>query len=493
MTTNSIKKRIYFTPQQRSFVGSNAKTTVWVGSRGSGKTRCIGFRLLRITGGCQSENIPPMQGCKGILVGIDYAQLEAKELPEILATLRSVGYQPYTKGAEITHPFWYVYGVEPPAFFDKTRTPPESYKHVLTLSNGCCLELISMRQKDGVRGGSYDFVIVAEAAYINGNAYATQIKPMLRGVMGKYKSPYYLSETITTSMPWTSRGQWVFNYEKIAADNPNIIYINSNIYDCQAIYGLSTIEQWKKEICAINPHIWEVEYMNKRATRPSNAYYKNLSAEKHFYINITGNNDPYYNDRQALYIAFDFNSYLYTQLVAQYDGLTLSVQNEFFSSVSLFDMLEHFCNRYESHYDKTAYLYGDVNGYYMRTDNQNDIAGYDAIKSYLSNKGWFVSDEINYKPNPEHHRRYANINDALNEQENTSVLIRINENNCPFTCISLEATPINEDFTKDKSSESQKDIDQRTATHASDAFDYIAFRVIEESSQKNSFLNLPGL
>ncbi len=488
-------KRIFFTDKQREFLAAAEPRVAWVGSRGSGKTRTTGFKLLRIIGGSTADGIAPMPRSKGMLVGKSYAQLETKELPEMKNALAAVGYQEYRRGTVPQSPYLFVYGHKPPSFFGKPLVPPEDYNRVLSFMDGCCLELITLNAKDGARGGSYDYAIVTEAAFLNGTRYNTEVKPMLRGVAGKYSSPYYLSETMTTSMPWTSRGQWVFDTEALAHEEPaKYRFIQSNVYDSLSVYGFEQIEQWRREVCAKNPLIWEVEYMNKRLVRPSNAYYPRLDADIHAYGVLSDGTDAYYQAAEPLLLSFDFNSELFTVTVHQFDGYIISTQSEFFDEKSLESLCRQFVETYAQHLQKVVHLYGDINGYYMRVNNLNDVSAYNEITTYLQRQGWAVLDKINYQPNPEHYRRYQAINTTLVESAGISqVIIRINEKRCAFTLRSLLATPINPDFTKDKSSEKDKLLNPREATHASDTCDYVWFRLIEQNARHKGTPYMPGL
>ena len=88
--------------------------------------------------------------------------------------------------------------------------------------------------------------------------------------------------------------------------------------------------------------------------------------------------------------------------------------------------------------------------------------------------------------NPTHKDKWGLINTALSENDLRYPKIRINEANCPNLKTALFSTPIRNTMgklEKVKESERNDKIDQKTATHITDAFDYVYYQLYKDKQQ----------
>lgn len=480
-------------PVAMDFVGSTSPNTAWIGGRGTSKTHATAYRLLRI--------IPTMPRGKGFMLGPTIKQLEMNEIPTLFEVWEGVGLYRYTPSTKLEpHKRYFTYGINPPAGWYRPPAAPDDYSNVLAFPNGCTVVLMGARVGDTIRGGTYDFSFIQEAGFINGNRYTQVYRPMVRGPKNKVfslgaghpesRSPYYLSCTFTSSRPTTASGRWVSdNMEKLANQDPrHYKYLESDIYANLPLYGLSYIEQIKQEICAINPIIWEVEYMNRNYTRPPNAYYHKFSESTHTYANYLQSGylesvsyDPYYTAAEPIALSFDFNSYIVSCTAHQITPQRIVTLSEFYGLRENADpkhIIDQFAQKYANHITKVVHLYGDStpSNQYTAKDYNNV---YDGIVLMLQKKGWRVLKKVRLGFNPEHQTRQQIINRALSGDMPLSILINADE--CPYTIKSIMLSPMHPDFRKDKSAEKKpNEIDPRIAPHLSDTCDYLYYEILKD-------------
>lgn len=109
----------------------------------------------------------------------------------------------------------YVIDKEPPAHFAKPYKAPQSYKHTISVFNGCFVNIVSMDQPSGAAGNSYQHLFGDEAKYLDFNKLK-KLTPALRGYKKFAASVYYRGSTFTTDMPNVADGEydWILDREK---------------------------------------------------------------------------------------------------------------------------------------------------------------------------------------------------------------------------------------------------------------------------------------
>lgn len=109
----------------------------------------------------------------------------------------------------------YVVDQPPPAHFAKPYKPPQTYKHTISVFNGCFVNLVSMDQPSGAAGNSYQHIFGDEAKYLEFDKIK-KLTPALRGYAEFSHSVYYRGQTFTTDMPNVADGEydWILDREK---------------------------------------------------------------------------------------------------------------------------------------------------------------------------------------------------------------------------------------------------------------------------------------
>lgn len=104
----------------------------------------------------------------------------------------------------------------PPAHFKNPYKPPLSYKHTISLFNGCHFVLGSLDQPSGLAGASYQHRYGDEARLLK-KKKLDRSTPALRGEYASFgHSVYYMGNTFTTDMPniILNDDDWIMNMEK---------------------------------------------------------------------------------------------------------------------------------------------------------------------------------------------------------------------------------------------------------------------------------------
>lgn len=109
----------------------------------------------------------------------------------------------------------YVVDKAPPDHFSKPYKPPQSYKHTISVFNGCFTNLISMDQPSGGAGNSYQHIFGDETKYLDFNK-VKKLTPALRGYKKFAKAVGYRGMSFTTDMPNIADGEydWILDREK---------------------------------------------------------------------------------------------------------------------------------------------------------------------------------------------------------------------------------------------------------------------------------------
>lgn len=110
----------------------------------------------------------------------------------------------------------YVTDKRPPSHFKLPYKPVETYKHTISVFNGCFINLGSLDQPGGLAGGSYQHMYGDEARLLK----QKKLKKLTPAIRGEYTlfghSVYYRGTTFTTDMPNIIDGDddWIMQDEK---------------------------------------------------------------------------------------------------------------------------------------------------------------------------------------------------------------------------------------------------------------------------------------
>jgi len=467
-STNS--KAVYINPKQQQFLSAPQRRKTFLGGRGSGKSTTKGFK--------DYQRFWQLPRAKGLLAGLTYNQILTKTIPAAEQAWKSCGFKEYDKDKKAGH---YCIGVKPPHFWIKPLAPPRNYDNTITFCNGYTIEMLSLDRPDSGRGGSYDFLDIDESALIKQEIYSTVLRPMVRGNIYEWDSPLHQEICDYTSAPWLPSGQWVFNTEELAKKQPNrYAFVESSAYDNVAILGKGYIEDLRDEMTKLQ---FAVEVENQRLKKLPNCFYPAWNEDKHLVSNTWsyGQNDAGIWVSQANFLdpdkpldsSWDFNAAIVSTLICQERGREFRIDNALFTKESHLTKIDAqvdlIVSTYANHKCKLINLYGDRNG-----NNENPglkKTFYESIIERFASNGW-KAILIPKGLDSEHRVRHQIVNGLLSEENARRPVVRCNLERCKFLSISIQNSPMNPDWTKNKDSERVL-LDQERATHLSDCLDNI--------------------
>ncbi|MBF9239458.1 hypothetical protein I2I05_18845 [Hymenobacter sp. BT683] len=471
----SGSRRIYVNEKQRQFLSSTHKRRTFVGGRGSGKTTVAGHQTR-----VEMNYLPR---AKVFLAGLTYTQLLSNTVPAMEGAWQAHGLREFDPKSGFGH---YVKGKRPPSEWVKPYQAPSNYENVITFLNGYTVQMLSMDRAELARGGNYDGGHIDESALMKQEHVNKILRPMIRGNIYRFPdSPYHQTFCDYTSVPWMPSGQWVFNTEDLAKEEPdNYFFLESTAYDNVAVLGEKYLRDLRN---GMTPLEWDVEVMNKRLTKLPNSFYPSFNEEKHGVwktytythdeeTGLTHSIDSDRDPKRLLELSFDFNAAFTSLTVHQEHGNEFRALDALWvkqSDTTVLDALvEKFCDSYEGHERKELLIYGDRNGNNKQVGS--NLTLYQTIQQGLAARGW-KSTLMVQGLDPDHRLKHIAINQLLAENNARLPVLRFNRNKCKFLIISIQQSPINPDWTKNKNSE-KSSIDQERATHLSDCFDNIVYR-----------------
>jgi hypothetical protein len=475
MQSKEARRRVYVNEKQRQFLAAKQKRRSYVGGRGSGKTTVAGHETR-----VEMNYLPR---AKGFLAGLTYTQLTSNTVPAMEGAWQAHGLREYDQKSGFGH---YVKGKRPPADWIKPYQPPSNYENVISFLNGYTIQMLSMDRAELARGGNYDFGHIDESALMKEEHVNKILRPMIRGNIYRFpNNGHHQTFCDYTSVPWLPSGQWVFKTEDLAKEKPDeAFFLESTAYDNVAVLGEKYLRDLRN---GMTPLEWDVEVMNKRLTKLPNSFYPSFNAEKHgvwktytyTHDDKTGLTLPLDSDRdpsRELELSFDFNAAFTSVIVCQENGQEFRCLDALWvkqSATTVLDALvSKFIAGYESHERKHVVIYGDRNGNNKQVGS--NLTFYQTIQQQLAAAGW-TSVLMVQGLDPDHRLKHVAINQLLAETNPRLPVIRINRNKCKYLIISIEQSPINPDWTKNKKSE-KSSIDQERATHLADCFDNIVYR-----------------
>ena len=471
---NTPGRRVYVNEKQRQFLAATQKRRTFVGGRGSGKTTVAGHQTR-----VEMNYLPR---AKVFLAGLTYTQLTSNTLPAMESAWYAHGLREYDQKSGFGH---YVKGKRPPTDWIKPYQPPSNYENVISFLNGYTIQLLSMDRAELARGGNYDGGHIDESALMKYEHVTKILAPMIRGNIHYFSHHLHQTFCDYTSVPWLPSGQWVFKTEDLAKQKPDeAFFLESTAYDNAVVLGQDYFPKLRNTMTQLE---WDVEVLNKRLTKLPNSFYPSFNEEKHgvwktytyTHDEKTGLTLPLDSDRdpaRPLELSFDFNAGFTSVIVCQENGQEFRCLDALWvkqSQTTVLDALvTKFCDSYESHERKHVVLYGDRNGNNKQVGA--NLTFYQTIQQGLAARGW-TSVLMVQGLDPDHRLKHIAINELLAETNPRLPVLRLNRNKCQYLIISIQQSPINPDWTKNKNSE-KSSIDQERATHLSDCFDNIVYR-----------------
>lgn len=464
--------------------------------RGTGKTTYLGYDF--------SQLLKQMPRASFAMVGSTYSQILSRFLPSIKEGLEMFGIHEnidYVVGTMAGKKMGYAMPFQ----------SPDAFNNIMHFSNGCIFQFVSLDHKDSGRGLNSYAIRGDEAALLDDEKLAINVKNTNRAKKAIFKNASLLhSEVFTSSTPLTKKGKWFTNMEDEAKKKPKEVAFIKATAKCNLQNLRPDYFEYMRQAYT-NDVIYNAEMLNIRPKEITDGFYAQLNPDTHYYTNydngylesldlkdLNGKNFNCKQDRdltlnQPLTISVDWGANINTMTVSQLQDDTYRVLNEFYvKTPKILDHLfiEQFLPYYEAYPTKVIKFYCDRTGNSRVANSKHTFA--EQAANILRNAGWKVH-MMTVGVNPNYIDKFRLINVMLRDDGRKRLpKIRINEANCPNLVISLEHAEILEGqngFQKDKRSERRKTVEQQHATHFSDTFDYPLFAMFWESFNNASRTN----
>jgi hypothetical protein len=532
----SEARKIYYNPVQIKVNTINARNTIVVAGRATGKT--TGIHAPR-TSACLIK----MPGSSNGFISRTYKQFKTRILGSLVSGYKDLGFQEYNEKTGQGH---FVIG-------KRNRNWPSpkyaigDYSQAIHWFNGSVMPLISQDRPGDANGSNLQSLHGDEAFQLNKDDLDENVIPALRGLSEYSNLSEYKSITLTTSMPLTPDAAWIFDYEKETDPELNQYILQvygawykkyNNLLTNSSEYSKSTIAKYQHDLKTLedlltelrtdytyyleadsfeNFHVlgekyfrtqkrilsqekWDTQIENKRPTgiEIGKRFYPQLGS-KHFYVEY---NNPYFeqfqitipqdkdtclgdadcNRTQKLLLSIDFGGRIQSMVVAQEKSQLdqINILKEIFAEQPHYikHLVDEFCAYYEPMTCRDVEVYYDVSGKkHIAQSSETDI---DTVYRLLSDAGWNVN-LVEIITNPLHNDKFEFVNLILSEQDRRVPVLRIHEQNCPNLKVALYNAPLKLGIkgTKEKNKSSEQmgsKTPPRQATHITDALDYLLFR-----------------
>jgi hypothetical protein len=451
--------------KQEEFLLSTAKTRLFLGGRGSGKSFALGVSIL--------DKAIRMPKSSGVLASTTYNQILTKTMKSVQKAWQTMGY------VKNVH---YVVGKVPPKHFKLPLNCPEKWHNVITFYWGSTVELLSLDRPDLARGGSYDFIEIDEAALLKMTDWTKILLPSIRDNLSVFgHCPFHQQASFYTSIPWKPSGYWILEFEEKQKLQPKKYkVVEADAYDNLHVLGAEGIERMRESMEYLE---FQIEVMNKRIRKVKNAFYNKFDADKHSYrpqyiydnkadegIAVVARNDV--NKDTFIDASFDFGGWINCATVWQQKKRVEQCISEHYEKGddTLKELVYGICETYKDQRVKHVRVWGEPRGWDKRPDGPPLFHN---VKKYFQDKGWRVHIAVppGYKTEYQINRRQY-MNDVFDEDRPDMPVVRFNEETCKNTIIVLQTVMAKDNGEKDKSKEKDRDYPQEHAPHLSDTVDY---------------------
>jgi hypothetical protein len=513
--------QIYLGPTQAKFLLANTKEMYFFAGRGIGKTKVLAKY--------ERDNMHSMPRCSRMMLAPNYRKLMTDLVAPLVRTWEEMGYKRDKHFVIGKSDIPQKNGWKDP-YIAPEKTAREFMIHWYT---GAAIRMTSLDRKVTNNGTETDGITADEMKLLPEDLFNETIKtnrgndryfehlPEHHSIVGfsdKYfttkGSDWILKKRLLANNDRTNKiikMQLAINDAIAAKSNPASIataqkLITALRMKCVSVFEASTlenlpnigvryIEQMKRNM---SPLEFRMAIMNEDVAKIEGGFYPLLDEDRHGYYadNYSRIDNLQYDFAQIakrsceddsdhaqgrpLDISVDWGGSINTMVVAQtMPNNVFKVINEFYTSPTetMHALIVKFTSYYEKRVDKAVTMYYDPSGNNARADSNETYA--QEFSRLLRESGWKVTIVNNVTTNPHYHDKHLLFQNILSEEDPTYPKFRMNRNNCKFTWISMLKAPLKQGrkdgFEKDKSSEKNKNFDQRQATHFSDAVDIIVF------------------
>jgi hypothetical protein len=336
---------------------------------------------------------------------------------------------------------------------------------------------VSLERADSVRGGSYDYYEIDEAALLKEVDFKQVLLPALRGNRDKFDCISHQQVSFYTSIPWKPSGYWILNFEKKKQLQPKkYAFVEATAFDNIHILGKDGIERLREELDHLE---FEVEVMNRRIKKGKFAFYDKFDPDRHTYTPRLrkGSYELYddYDPNAYLNLSLDFGGHINFGTVWQQHGNVERCVGEFFKkgSNSLKPLIQAFCKRFEENECKQVKIWGEPRGHDAQPGSDS---WFDLTKQYFIDEGWncIVEAPSGYRTN-KHETRQEVMNAVFEGGRKDLPIVSFNDAECTNTILVLQTTEVDSEGKKVKTAEKNPNFPQEQAPHAGDTVDYYIY------------------
>lgn len=479
MKTLGEKRRVYFNQDQIDFVTAPQKVKTAVAGRGFGKSTLISLILYFA--------LKELPRAKGFFSSTTIEQIKNMTLPPVISKLAEMG---------IYEDVHYVVGKDPWGpqsrckWFKRPIAPVKKYDNVITFWNGLTIVMLSAAKPNSQRGGSYDFGIIDEAAFVKRGFWEKVLLKMVRGNLYRWISKMHHSIFILTSQPRNSEGMWVLEMEQMAATFPDsYLFLWTSARKNIVVLG----EEWFETQKRTSSHLdYLIEVENVRLKKLPDGFYHKLDEDRHGYKparDFLGYMVDVRHD-ELIEASFDFSGkFNCASIWQEQDWVERCVrQAHVKGNKKIRALVDLICDLFKDHKFKHIRLWGEPRGRDRNPIEEDDI--FTIIQKRFQSNGWYAEVMVpQHVATKRHKERFTFMETIMDEDEPRLPKVRFNLEACENIIASMQGTDMNADYTKKKEVEKDENFPQENAPHYGDTVDYYlyykhAWRLVDDPNNR---------
>ncbi|SFC71366.1 hypothetical protein SAMN05421780_108194 [Flexibacter flexilis DSM 6793] len=454
------------------------------GGRGLGKSSILAWRIKDIA--------IKMPRSANVIVGESYIQIITRTLPSTIEGLARLGYH---------KDIHYFVGRKPPKAWKwpEPYQPPLAYDHFMIWYTGAGFHFVSQDRPGSGRGLNTDSVTGDEMQLLKYDDLFHDVLATNRSNKDKpYANlPIHHSTMFVGTIPWNTRGKWLYKMEELAQANPKeYLYIRAPSEFNREVLGDEWFKNMEREL---PPLIYNGEIKCIRPTKIEGGFYPLLNEQVHYYASsnyryldslgfdfskvtdLDCRADGDIDMNRPFDIACDWGAHINTLVVRQEHSRNGFIESRAVNALfvktpkRLQDLAAMFCDYYEAKTKKEVNFYYDHTAVF--TDASRPTSFADEFMAVLRKRGWTVVPHYIGQA-ASHHTRYLFWGMAHSEADERLPRIRYNERNCKYLLLSKQNAGVlqgRNGFEKDKRAERDINAAQEETTHFSDADDTLCY------------------
>lgn len=509
-------KQVYLHRGQLLYKLCSARDSVNICSRRWGKSWLVAMRIM--------ENVLEMPGGLGVFVASSFRQAHSRTLPAALMAMEEFGWR---------RDVHYVIGHRPDQRlgFKEPLFCPSDLKDVVWFANGTLMIIVSQEVVMSANSMTVHWVVGDEAKGLDYYKLSNELFPAVGGSDRWFndpaKYPHLWGKHFFTDMPTGKDGLWlVKKYEKeydkelcdtiIAMEceirrlelqtantynsrkaarlrrqvnllrSKALYYQERPIFDNIAVVGADYVKRCERDL---TPLVFRTSILTRRIDKVEGMFYDSFDRKVHTY-HATDNSrlndyraqhydcllDTDLDRHKPIAVSFDYGALINWLVAAQIQGHVHKTLKSFFTKHKqrLREVIQLFCDYYESHLNKTVIYYFDSTALatgYVEVGH----SAYDIVHDEFARHGWVVKDVPLGNP-MRHDAKHSIINDGFSGQKELLPMFNADNNEELLQAISLTEIQIgSKGVRKNKSGEKTIETDTNLPlelrTDGTDAWD----------------------